>query len=437
MIIELKNCPICKESNWHDLDYMRDQKFWYVNDWLLEDEPVKFKICKECGFVTYDYRDMERLTKHYDEERQVMSDKNIVTCNRKNIYHDKFLMELFKSAPLHEKKILDVGCAQGSFLDYIADRYICTHGNLYGTEWSKAFRDWGKYEYGLNITKDIDESVTYDFISYYHVLEHTQNPDEVLKKAREILSDDGLLYISVPVWFDLLDEPSGSSVGSFETYYHLNHIDVFSKQSFQNLLKTQGFEIIKENDFIYGYTVLCKKCEPSTDIVKEKYQDIVKILETQKEAIKLCKSGKLDEAIELYPKYPDAYIQKSLTKDVMKEFQLQYDVIKKGLEQCPRNTKLKVRMAQLHFQWDENNAKKKGFYSNNIRTAEKMFEELIEEKGGSEDLYYLLSIINAKFKKDYDTAVKIMRKVYEINPARWADCQKYIAAFWRDKGLAE
>jgi tetratricopeptide (TPR) repeat protein len=160
-------------------------------------------------------------------------------------------------------------------------------------------------------------------------------------------------------------------------------------------------------------------------------------METQKEAISLVQAKKFQDAINKYPKYPDAYINLSLQKEVMQSFEEQRDIIQKGLDICPGNTKLEIRLAQLHFQWDENNAKKQGFYSNNIRTAERMFHELLEKKGGSEDIWYLLSLINAKYKKDYDTAVKYMRKVYEINPSRWADCQKYIAAFWRDKGLAE
>ena len=86
-MIQNRKCSICKSEDWSNLDYLRNQEVWYNNDLREKNEPVGFKICKKCGFVTYDYVENERLSKHYDRERPVMSANNIVTCNRKNQYH--------------------------------------------------------------------------------------------------------------------------------------------------------------------------------------------------------------------------------------------------------------------------------------------------------------------------------------------------------------
>ena len=438
--IELKKCPICKDSEWQSLDYLRDREFWYKCDYLLEGEPVGMKLCKNCGFVTYDYRDMTKLQRHYDEERPMMSSQNIITCNRKNEYHKKFLddTKLFGNQAIPDKALdiqaLDVGCAQGAYLDMLHTRYNVPKDNLHGTEWSQAFRDWGRFEYGINkITIDIDETKTYDFISYYHVLEHVQHPDKELDKIRNMLSDDGYLYISVPVWFENCEEASGSNMVTFENYYHLNHIDVFSKQSIQNLLKTKGFKIIKEDDMLYGYTVLCQKCEPSDEIITEDWITIKKSLEVQKQAISLLQTDPL-KAIELVPKFPDAYIIASLQKETMKELKTQEELIYKGLKECPGNHRLRTRLGQLYYQWDENTPNKNGYYGNNLRKSEKILKELAEERPGQEDNFYFLALINGRYKKNYDEAVYWMRKVIKINPSKWADITKYIATFWRDKG---
>jgi len=286
MIIKLENCPICKENKWHDLDYLRSHKYWYDLDLREEGEAVGFKICKECGFCTYDYVNDKRLETSYNQARPVMTANHIITCNRKNEYHRAFLKDVEIEGPF-----LDVGCAQGSFLNDLRENRayekvtkIEDCDTYYGTEWSKAFANYGRHEYGIQITQEIDIRYIYNFVSYYHVLEHIQHPDKELERIKTVMRDDALLYISVPLWFDVLEEWSGSFLRDWENYLHLNHVNVFSKQSFHNLLNNAGFEIIKEDEALYGYTVLCKRGEKK-DIVKEDYKIQQQILEANKKAI--------------------------------------------------------------------------------------------------------------------------------------------------------
>jgi len=426
-MIKLESCPICEQNNWHDLDYLRDQKYWYNRDIREDKEPVGFKICKECGFVTYDYIELERLSEFYDLQRQIMSPNNIVTCNRKNEYHKKFLGNIIKS----EWKCLDVGCAQGAFLDLLHNYYKVPISNLYGTEWSDAFRKFGKFEYNLNITKEIDQSIQYDFISYYHVLEHVQWPDEEMELISKLLKDNGYLYISVPTFLDILEEPSGAICDNFENLYHLNHVNVFTKQSFKNLLHKYGFKIIQDNDHLYGYTVLCQKGEIQ-EIVKEKYLQHIDTLEKQKKAIELLITKKSDEAFKLYPKFPDAYVFFSLNKDNMKEYDAQINLLNKCLEVCPDDTKILSQKGKVLFQWDENDSKKQ-YYSNNIKAAEKIFLDLTERKPGQEDSYYFLSLIEGKYKKNYDKAVEYLKTFIKINPNKFTEGYNLISYFWKEK----
>jgi len=432
MLIENKNCSICNSENWQNIDYLRNHKYWYDRDFREKEEPVGFKICKKCGFVTYDYKGEKDLADHYDRERPIMQAGNILTCNRKNEYHKAFLTDVLDGFQEKEytPSILDVGCAQGSFLNWIDKeyKYVCT-----GTEWSNAFASFGRYEYGLHITKEPDETRVYDLISYYHVLEHIQNPEQELKKARKRLSDDGYLYLSVPYFFSDLDEKSGSFTGDFENLYHLNHVNVFSIVSFTNLLKKQGFKIIKENTSMYGYTVLCVKDEYKGEIIKEDYKKIKSDLEAQKKACEMLNMQQPEKAIAIYPKYPDAYIAYSLNKENMKNYDKQLQIINKGLELMPDNMKLKRQLAQIHYQWDENTPEKQ-FYSNNIKQAERLFLELTIKKPGSEDTWYFLGMINGKYKKDYETAVTCFKKVLDINPAKFMEIYNNIAFMWKEKG---
>lgn len=440
-------CPICDKNIWKYLDYLRDREYWIDKDILDIDENVNFKICKNCGFVTYDYVSDEVLAERYNNERPVMTPQNIITCNRKNEYHKKFLnIEENSIEGIEDPYCLDVGCAQGGFLGMLKDHGI---KRLYGVEFNKAFAAWGRNEYGLRIDSEIGkdengreyvqavkelriEPLQYDFISYYHVLEHMQHPDKELKKIKKLLKDDGFLYLSIPHWFTELEEKGGSLCNDFENYYHLNHVNVFTINSFKNLLYRTGFKIVREDHKMYGYTVLCQKTDKVTGIVTEDYNLIEYYLQIQKQAIELFKQGKFPEAFKLCPTYTDAYLQEIMKSDVAKEFDKQRGVLEKALEIMPDNLKIKNSLAKMYYQWDMNTPNKQ-YFSNNLKRAEKILLEIIEAKPGSEDCYYFLGMIEGKYKKNYTKARELFSKVIEINPQMYNEIMQIMASFWKEK----
>lgn len=428
-----QNCSICGRDEWKDLDHLRSQEYWYEKDMREEGEPVGFKVCKFCGFLTYDYIDLERLADHYDRERIIVNHNNIITCNRKNLYHRQFLQYdgNFILDDSIAANVLDVGMAQGSFLNDLKENGFADW--YYGTEWSDGFRNFAKHEYGIITSKEIDESVVYDFISYYHVLEHIQYPERELEKVHKIMADNGYLYISVPVWEDMIFEASGPVCNDFEHWYHLNHVNVFTKQSLKNLLHNAGFEIIKENNDLYGHTVLCQKWQGSSGIVTEPYELIEKRLEKQKKVIRPSYDVKaLNECIELYPEYPDLYILKATSSDITKSFDDAKAVLELGLKNCGRNFKILMQYAILHYQWCENNPPVV-HYSNNIKKAEKLLLELLEIRP-TEEILHFLAMIEGKYKKDNGRACELFQEITEIDPTRWAENINKIAHYWKEKG---
>jgi tetratricopeptide (TPR) repeat protein len=415
-IVKLEKCPICEGEKWHDLDEYRDYKYWQSQDWVY-DEPIGFKVCKTCGFVTYDYRDTGDLQRHYDDERPVMTANNIATCNRKNEYHKAFLDGVIKP----EWKCIDIGCAQGSYLNLLHNYFNVPKENLYGTEWADSFRAFGRFEYGLNIKNEISEFDNidkFDFISYYHVLEHIQHPDKELMKIRDYLADDGLLYIAVPYWFDEIEQQDGSGVQSFEYLYHMNHVNVFSIQSFKNLVNKCGFEVIKNNNRLYGYSVLLKKVDVPKDFKPkvEKYGEIIESVKNQKKAIDLYLKGKPADAIKTFPKFPDAHVSLALNYKKQKDFDEVMSYLDKGLELMKDCHRLITQKATVYYQWDEQKPNKKVWYSNHIRKAEELFKKAISLRSSDEHAYHYLAMINAYYEYDYDEAIKYFKKRLSINP---------------------
>ncbi|MCP4651599.1 MAG: methyltransferase domain-containing protein [PVC group bacterium] len=429
MKIKLTECPICNGTKFKDLDYLREQKYWYDRDYLYKD-PVGFKICETCAFVTYDYETDAELKRRYDALVPVVTANSLITKNRKLEYHKKFLDEFMPCG-----NVLDYGCATGYFLDYIW-KSGCVVAQLSfntGVEFSKLLSDYALYEYNIEVKDHIPDK-EYDLICCYHTLEHVQYPDKLLTEFRNHLANEGNLYLAIPHWFNgELDEASGSQCVEFEELYHVNHVNVFSENDLQNLLKKVGFKIIKEDRKLYGYTVLCEKAEPK-ELTSGNYANcgtIVKDLENQKKAMELFKQGNHHEALEYYKNYPDAWIHHAI-KD-FKDLEKQKDTLLQAMDATDGAYKIKRQLAHLYFTWNQNNAGEKRL-TNHIKNAKQLFEELIEEKPGMEDFYYYLAMIEKDYYQNYEKARELYETILKINPAKYVEIHNLIGELWKVKG---
>lgn len=401
----LTTCPICDGTEFHNLDYLRDYQYWFDNN-LRFDEPIGFKICKGCGFVTYDATDPAVMETYYNNIRGRVTPQDLILAERKKRWVHKFLGEV-------SGKVLDIGCGIG-FLGALFREYT-------GTEWSSGYRAWARLEYGLDVVKEIDpQPNTYDILIMYRSLEHMYNPHLVLADLKKCLRPEGLLLISVPRYFDQLEEAGGGITGSFERLYQPDHVNVMSYNGILNLLSKCGFDPIKINTVTNGVTMLCKPCEPKGGIMREDWQERVTLMEKQKKAIELANQQKFDEAIAEIPNYPDAYVLKAMQYDQLKDFEAQMKVLNEGLKQCPGNVKIRTRKAVILLQWDEQKPNLEPFMSNNLRLSEELWKEILHDRE-NEEAHYYLALINSKYKKDYLQAVYHLKQMMEINPTKWTE----------------
>jgi len=92
-----------------------------------------------------------------------------------------------------------------------------------------------------------DPKNTFDVITMLHVLEHLQDPLEVLKKIRSLQSDDGLLVLEVPN----IESYLGEKDGIFWKFIALEHLFYFSERNISGILKRAGYKVlvIKKRNF--------------------------------------------------------------------------------------------------------------------------------------------------------------------------------------------
>jgi SAM-dependent methyltransferase len=98
--------------------------------------------------------------------------------------------------PPSRRRLLDVGCGAGAFLRFALDQGWDAAGtDVVLTSWAKSTgaRLWEGQ------LASIDFGVArFDAVRFNHVLEHTPDPLAELKRARELLTGDGILLIGVP-----------------------------------------------------------------------------------------------------------------------------------------------------------------------------------------------------------------------------------------------
>jgi len=89
----------------------------------------------------------------------------------------------------------------------------------------------------MNFTTDIK----FDLISFNRVLEHVQNPVAILEKAKEFLSDRGLVYIELP---DGLGAMESGGLRDREEFF-IDHYTIFNSKSLEYLASEAGFRCVK------------------------------------------------------------------------------------------------------------------------------------------------------------------------------------------------
>ena len=339
-------CPVCESSEWINVDEHRVK-------------PEGMCMCKACGFVSYPskYKSEDEIKEYYRKEyRGAPQVASLYTGERKLHYHHYFLSPLFeewKKVGLDNPVIGEIGSAFGMFLDWI--RGQVPGAEINGTELTTSMRKVAKYEYNLNLTEEFDYTKKYDLIVSYHVLEHQLDPDLNLKKYRDCLSDNGLLYLAAPVWFRDLDN---SANGGFEIeeYWHPNHINSWGEDHLEWIIKKSGLSIVMKDSAIYGNTYLLKKTD---NVIGEMPMfSPVKCLDYMKRAYKCWEHIKQNEtalAIESMPNCPTAWVHHYEFNRAMfdKNKDAREGFMKQAEAACPTSGNIFVLLGDLRSRYEQ------------------------------------------------------------------------------------
>lgn len=151
---------------------------------------------------------------------------------------------LYLKPHVTQKNLFEIGSGTGLVLEYFKKKKF----EVYGIEPSKDNCDiinkkFKKRVCDVGFIENWSQGKKYDVVMMSHVFEHVLDCNEVLTKLKNVLTNNGILYIEIP-------NCSNNKImqGSINNAPHINH---FTKKSFQILSEKNNYKIINQSTFSY------------------------------------------------------------------------------------------------------------------------------------------------------------------------------------------
>ena len=148
------------------------------------------------------------------------------------------IVELLNSTESKEYDYLEIGCGSGIFLNIMHNLDRC---NAYGIDMSPEPVLECKSK-GLNAICGLIEDASFEnkfkYVGAYHILEHVEDPVDLVKKMLDLITNDGSVFISTPYspmsiesnWHDPLNYPP-------------HHLTRWNYKAYKKLAKISNCEI--------------------------------------------------------------------------------------------------------------------------------------------------------------------------------------------------
>lgn len=198
-------------------------------------KPLQTVICRACGLVWSDPRPHE--ARQFYEEEYRLAYKQTYSPRPKHVLRaGKVALSRFEKIGQllsHRKMVLDVGTGGGEFA-YLLQ---ALGHSVSGIEPNRGYADHSIRNYGLNVQVGFVQDAafppeSFDVVTIWHVLEHTEDPGHVLALLRSWLKVDGMLVVEVPNVESTCQSPKST--------FHEAHLYNFNVVSLRRLAKKHG-----------------------------------------------------------------------------------------------------------------------------------------------------------------------------------------------------
>lgn len=231
-------CKICGSNLTRSLGHIINGK--YPQEFL---DKYYLQECKHCGlkFIspTPSDKTLEYIYSDQDYGAQWDSEKKEEPKSIRWINFE-YYSNLVKKY-IFEGKVLDCGCATGTFLDLMKQNGF----DCYGIETSKMPFEIVNKKYPGKIyqknLEDLNLDTEFNLITMFDFIEHVKYPQKVLRQASSLLGKNGYLVIVTPDTKSL----SALIMGKRHNDYIMEHLNLFNRKNIKYLLNKCGFKVVK------------------------------------------------------------------------------------------------------------------------------------------------------------------------------------------------
>ncbi len=238
---DIKKCPVCNNETFKPAF----RKNVNNNDY-------QFIVCTQCELLFINPQPSTEMLKkvysaQYFEGRGYDSEvkkKYRLSIARKRI---KPILRYFNNQS-KGKSLLDVGCASGYFLKVAQDIGF----NIQGVEISSYAANKANELFNINVfcgtLKDYEmEANFFDIITCWDLFEHLKDPADFLLKANQLLNDEGIIVIHIPVTDSLGYKMLRSK---WKKINPLEHLFYFSEKNLNQLMSSHGFVLQNKKNVV-------------------------------------------------------------------------------------------------------------------------------------------------------------------------------------------
>ncbi|MDN3664942.1 class I SAM-dependent methyltransferase [Algibacter miyuki] len=225
-----------------------------VKDYSVSGETFQLIENSEFGFLeTTPQPTSEKLPGYYQSEDYIShtdSKRNLF----EKVYHLvrsislKKKLKLINSFTSETKKLLDVGCGTGDFLQTAQQN----QWTVFGIEPNEEARGIANKKTNQSVfkTEQLEKfkSQTFDVITLWHVLEHLPNLEDHFKTFKNLLKPNGTLIIAVPNYKSFDAKHYKKYWAAFDVPRHLWH---FNQESISKLVSKQDMAVVKTKPMLF------------------------------------------------------------------------------------------------------------------------------------------------------------------------------------------